>query len=107
MANRETFPAAPIAGDIACAPGATLVTVIGLQGIPITTERPNDQDELTYDANIAAWRPKPEGNDSISLDDVCVSDDYDFLCNGVGTEVLLNWAYGFTHQVFLDGTGVA
>ena len=123
MANRETFPAAqsPLTGDISGAAGATNVTVVGLQTIPLDPTPPTAEEQLYFDAALGIqgeWTPRLDENISVTLGTFAtaggeilsrgrkVSDDYDFSCNGVGFEVLLNWAYGFAFNCFLDGVGI-
>ena len=50
MANRENYPASlfPLRGDISAEAGQTLVTVQGIQGVPVTTTAPADGQGLTY-----------------------------------------------------------
>ena len=57
--NRQTYPAAlfPLRGDISAEAGQVLVTVKGLQTIPVLATLPIDQQVLTYVAADAAWEP--------------------------------------------------
>lgn len=119
MATRETYPAQlfPLRGDISAEAGDVSVTVIGIQTTPVDPRAPGG-DNIAPDVSSpalvalggnnvtqAVWTPVLLDN-SILVDGVPVSDDYGFLINGIGTEVLLDWAYGFAFQVFLNGTGV-
>jgi hypothetical protein len=119
--NRETFPSSqsPLTGDISGAAGQTNVTVVGLQTIPIDPTPPTAEEELYYDVGLLEWSPRLDANRSITLGTFAtdsgdiisrgqkLSDDYDFLVNCVGLEVLVGWTYGFSFQVFCNGTGVA
>lgn len=120
MANRETYPAAqsPLVGDISGPAGASRVTVVGLQNRPVSAATPVEQARLTWDEVEGNWTPKVPGNMSVLLNGtpdalnvlqgfLDISDDYAFLVNCVGLEVLTGWAYGFDFQVFVDGMGVA
>jgi len=121
MANRETFPASqsPLTGDLSGAAGATNVTVVGLQTIPIDPTPPTDEERLVCDVELNEWSPQLDANISITLGEFLtaggeiisrgqkLSDDYDFLVNCVGLEVLVGWSHGFSFQVFCNGTGVA
>lgn len=118
--NRETYPASqsPLQGDISGPAGAQSVRVVGIQSIPVDPTTPTDQEFLKYDATLGEWSPELPGNVSITFGTflstsgeiisrgVWVSDDYDFSCNGIGFEVLLNWTHGFAFNCYIDGTGV-
>jgi hypothetical protein len=120
MSNRETFPASqsPLTGDISGPAGATSVTVVGIQNIPVEHLGPTDQMNLTYNAVTQQWEPALPGNISVILNGTAdslgvltgftiISDDYDVLVNHVGLEVLVGWPYGFGFNVYVNGTGVA
>lgn len=121
MANRETYPSAqsPLTGDIAGAAGQTSVTVVGIQTIPVDSTPPTAEDELFYDVGLLEWSPRLDLNRSVTLGtfltasgDIVsrgqkLSDDYDFLVNCIGLDVLVGWSHGFSFQVFVNGTGVA
>lgn len=79
MANRETYPAAlsPLQGDVSAGAGARVVTVTGLQTIPISATAPLDQQLLRYDLLTNQWLPSLDTNSAIYVDGVPVSDDYD------------------------------
>lgn len=120
MANRETYPASqsPLQGDISGPAGATLVRVVGIQTIPVSPATPTDQDTFRYSFADNQWEPDADGNASITIGTYVVtsgqvtskgdnlSDDYDFLVNNVGLDVLVGWSHGFTSQVFVNGTAV-
>lgn len=123
MANRETFPAAqsPLTGDLDGGAGDTTVTVVGLQTIPIDPTPPTDEETLVFDAQLGLqgqWTPRLDANISVTIGEFLtaggeiisrgrkLSDDYDFLVNCVGLDVLVGWSYGFAFQVFVNGTGV-
>ena len=121
MSNRETFPASqsPLTGDISGAAGQTSVTVIGIQTVPVDPTPPTAEEEFFYDVDLLEWSPRLDSNRSVTLGtfltdsgDIIsrgqkLSDDYDFLVNCVGLEVLVGWSHGFAFQVFVNGTGIA
>ena len=45
----------PLNGDVASAAGSNVVTVIGLQGIPVTHSFPVGGEILTYDLASNSW----------------------------------------------------
>jgi hypothetical protein len=118
MANRETYPAAqsPLQGDIDGPAGATTVTVVGIQRQPVSPATPVDKDTFRYNQIASRWEPTADGNASITLGTfvqtggqivskgVNISDDYDFLVNNVGLDVLVGWTHGFASQVFVNGS---
>lgn len=119
MSNRETYPASqsPLTGDIDGTAGETQITVTGWQGNPIDPGFPVDMAEPFYDAVNEAWHFRLPGNiaviinatpDSLNnlLGGTVLSDDYEFLVDNVGLEVLTGWSHGFSSQVFVDGVGV-
>lgn len=120
MANRETYPAAqsPLQGDVSGPAGATTVTVVGIQTQPVSPAVPVDQDTFRYNAAVPQWEPKADGNASVTIGTfvqtggqivskgVNISDDYAFLVNNVGLDVLVNWALGFASQVFVNGSPI-
>lgn len=83
MANRETYPASqsPLLGDISGPAGATTVTVVGLQRTSMDSTPPNDQDALVYQLSSNKWVPTADANQSIAVNGVKVSDDYDIGFN--------------------------
>jgi hypothetical protein len=89
MSNRESFPISFVpAGDLECDPGATKVTVIGIQNVP--TDRPasptDDGKVATYvdaDGRIE-WKTGGGGGGSgnvVQVNGVGVSSDYLVLVN--------------------------
>ena len=118
--NRETYPASqsPLKGDIDGPAGATEVTVVGLQHNPISPATPEDGDSLVFNAATGEWVQRADGNASITIGTyvtaggqvvsrgITLSDDYAFLVNNVGLEALVMWAYGYTSQVFMNGTAI-
>jgi hypothetical protein len=123
MSNRETYPAAqsPLTGDLSGAAGQTTVTVVGLQTIPIDPTPPTAEETLIFDAHLGLqgqWTPRLDANVSVTIGEFLtaggeiisrgrkLSDDYDFLVNCVGLDVLVGWSHGFAFQVFVNGTGV-
>ena len=124
MSNRETYPSAqsPLTGDISGAAGETNVTVVGIQTIPVDPTPPTAEEEFYFDQALGLqgeWSPRLDSNRSITLGTFLtnsgeiisrgqkLSDDYDFLVNCVGLEVLVGWSHGFIFQVFVNGTGIA
>jgi hypothetical protein len=85
MANRETYPASqsPLKGDVSGPAGATLVTVVGLLGIPITPSAPVQGNTLVYNSVTNTWvlGGANSNNTSILINGVGYSDDYDIACN--------------------------
>jgi hypothetical protein len=119
--NRETYPSAqsPLTGDISGAAGQTSVTVIGIQTVPVDPTPPTAEEEFFYDVDLTEWSPRLDSNRSITIGTFLtdsgeilsrgqkLSDDYDFLVNCVGLEVLVGWSHGFAFQVFVNGVGVS
>lgn len=87
MSNRETYPSAPIVGDITCLPGNQSTTVVGLQTVPVSSATPSDQNVLKYISNDGQWEPSDDGNGCIQVNGVHVSDDYLVYVNGVFVKV--------------------
>lgn len=120
MANRETYPASqsPLQGDISGPAGATLVTVVGIQTQPVAPTLPIDKDTFRYNAVVPEWEPTADGNASVTIGTfataggttvskgVNISDDYDFLVNNVGLDILVGWSHGFASQVFVNGSPI-
>lgn len=79
MANRETYPASqsPLQGDLSGQAGQTNVTVVGLQSNPMAATPPTDQQRLVFHSASGDWEPTTPGNESIEIEGVPVSDDYD------------------------------
>jgi hypothetical protein len=117
--NRETYPAAqsPLTGDISGPASAQTVTVVGLQTNSVASGLPSEQARLTWSAVTQEWVPQVPSNMSILLNGfisggnligfIDISDDYDFLVNHVGLEVLVNWTLGFSFNVYVNEMGVA
>jgi hypothetical protein len=120
MSNRETYPASqsPLQGDVSGEAGNTTVTVVGLQTQPLSPAVPVDKDTLRYNISVPAWEPTADGNASVTLGTfsetggevtskgINISDDYEFLVDNVGLDVLVGWPYGFASQVFVDGSPI-
>lgn len=106
MANRQNFPSSlfPLRGDLSAEAGDVKVTVVGLQTIPIDSTTPTGSPTLVC-INGVLWTPTPI-NESVLADGVPISGDYAFLVNNVGLEVLVGWAFGFSSQVFLNGSAI-
>lgn len=83
MSNRETFPAnlSPLTGDVLAIAGARQVTVTGLQGTPVSSATPSDQNVLVFDAASSQWKPQASGGTAILVNGVPTSDDYDVYVN--------------------------
>jgi hypothetical protein len=85
MANRETYPSAlsPIQGDAVANAGATLVKVVGIQGFPVVSTPPTINNTLVF--NGTSWVPSSvsntQANQSILVNGVVMSDDYDIGVN--------------------------
>lgn len=102
MSNRQTFPASlfPLRGDVSAEAGDVVVRVTGLQGVPVTPVAPTGTPALVF---IDGLWTHVTLDGSILVDGVPQSDDYDFLHDGVSMEVLVDWPYGFSCPVFVDG----
>jgi|SRR5271165_2252909 len=83
--NRETYPSSqsPLKGDVSGAAGATTVTVTGLQRTPISVNVPSNGNVLTFVSSTKMWTPSGNSfnNESIQVNGVAVSDDYDVGVN--------------------------
>ncbi len=81
--NRETYPSAqsPLQGDIDGPAGATQVRVTGLRAVPIAPIPPLDHQKLEFDDATNRWIPVSPANQSISINGIVVSDDYDISFN--------------------------
>jgi len=120
MANRETYPAAqsPLQGDISGPAGASTVTVIGLQQVPVAATTPTDKDALRFNATDDQWEPTADGNASVTIGTFAqaggatiskglnISDDYAFSVNGIAIDGLVGWPYG-NGEVYVDGVEIA
>lgn len=80
MANRQVFPASlfPLRGDVSAEAGATSVTVVGIQTIPVISGTPSGPYTLSF-VN-GAWTPVPIDT-SIQVNGAPMSDDYDIAVN--------------------------
>ena len=87
MANQQLFPQSvyPIAGDVQSAPGSPLVIVKGIQTIPFSSTTPLAGQVPVFTAG--QWVPSSitstQANESIQVNGVVVSDDYDISVNAV------------------------
>lgn len=120
MANRETYPASqsPLQGDVSGPAGASTVTVVGIQTVPVSPATPTDQDLMRYNNTDGKWEPTAEGNASITIGTFAlaggvvvekglpISDDREFSVNNVAIDGLVGWSHGFAFDVFVNGTGV-
>lgn len=113
MANRQVFPSSlfPLRGDVSAEAGATTVTVVGIQNIPVVIDgsagspgTPKGPYALVFIAGIG-WTPIPL-NCCVLCDGVPVSGDYAFFSNGVDLAFLTGWTHGFAFFVFQNGVGV-
>jgi len=105
MANRQVFPSSlfPLRGDVSAEAGATSVTVVGIQNIPVISGTPAGPYILAY-VN-GAWTPILL-NGCVMCEGVPVSGDYAFFSNGVDLAFLTGWTHGFGFFVFQNGVGV-
>jgi len=83
--NRETYPASqsPLTGDISGAAGARVVTVTGIQSIPVESGVPSNGNTLIYSSTLNEWifGGGSSGNQSILINGLGYSDDYDIAVN--------------------------
>jgi hypothetical protein len=63
----------PLIGDIASQAGDTLVTVTGIQSIPVTSMLPPPGADLQYNGNTHNWTPTLRA--AIQVNTVTASDD--------------------------------
>jgi hypothetical protein len=102
-----------LTGDLLSPAGARTTTVIGIQTVPVVYG-PTDQQTLVYQADIGKWVPttpanvtdRLNGEPSLGLIGVDMSEDFDYSVNGIGLNALVDWAYGFDFFVFINGVGV-
>ena len=106
MANRCVFPSAlfPLRGDVSAEAGAVTVTVIGIEGFPISGP-PTGPDTLVFNTTTNQWVPTAV-NGTVMSNGIPVSGDYAFFSRGVDLAFLTNWPYGFDYFVFQNGVGV-
>ncbi len=83
--NREIVGAGgailyPLTGDVTSEVGNSVITVVGLQSVPVSNTFPTDGSVLTYLSSTNKWTPQAdttgEANTSIQVNGVTVSDDY-------------------------------
>jgi hypothetical protein len=79
----------PLMGDVASRAGNTLVTVTGLQTIPVDPSFPLGGADLQYNSNTHNWIPTLRA--SIQINNVTVSDD-GWMSVNVPKETLVNGA---------------
>jgi hypothetical protein len=77
--NREVVGGAgaaiyPLIGDVSSKAGNNRVSVTGLQGIPISSDIPQQGDYLVYNINNNNW--EPYFNATILVNGLIVSDDW-------------------------------
>ena len=106
MANRETYPASqsPLQGDLSGTAGATTVTVVGLQTVPVAPGTPPTGADLVFDGT--QWSGQLPANIALELNGQDFSDDWEFMVNNVSLDMLVGWSYGFAFKVFINGVGV-
>lgn len=120
MANRETYPASqsPLQGDVSGPAGASTVTVVGIQTVPVAPTLPTDKDLLQFNNTDGEWEPTAVGNAAITIGTFAtaggavvskgqpISDDRDFSVNNIAIDGLVGWSHGFAFDVFVNGTGI-
>lgn len=106
MANRQSYPSSlfPLRGDISAEAGDVAVVVEGIQTQPVDPAVPDTGDELIYGAD-GIWHPG-KLNASVLINDIPISDDYDFLVNQIAIDGIVNWPYGYASQVFQNGAAI-
>lgn len=77
----------PLAGDVASQAGNRLVTVIGIQGIPVLNTLFSGGEVLEYNPNTNQWTPTLRA--ALQVNNVTLSDDYLITIN-VPKMVLVN-----------------
>ena len=79
----------PLSGDVSSQAGSDLVTVIGLQGIPVKQVFLVGGEELVFDVNSNSWIPTIRA--IIQVNNVTVSDDA-YVSVNVSKPILVNGA---------------
>jgi hypothetical protein len=89
MSNRETYPASqsPLAGDISGKAGQTLVTVVGIQTIPVSPTPPSDQQGLIFRGDEDEYVPTQIF--ALAIEGRGVSMDKQIYINGVPDGALI------------------
>jgi hypothetical protein len=90
MANREVYPSSlfPLRGDLSAEAGATTVEVVGLRNIPISPTLPTDGQVYSFVAVNDDWEPTTVPfNQSIKVNGVAMSDDYEIFVNATHVSV--------------------
>lgn len=109
--NSQIFPQTlyPADGDVASQPGSPVLTVEGIQHVPVSPTSPTDGQTLVYQSAINSYVPGTVPfNQSILVNSLSVSDDYWVLVNFVDTEVQVNSSYppnGF--PILVNGSAAA
>lgn len=86
MPNYQIWPqvTSPLAGDIQSNVGNPDTTVVGIQTVPVVSTTPQDQQSIVFQASEVAYVPTfSPFNRAVQCNNVAVSDDYDFYCNGI------------------------
>lgn len=77
----------PLIGDVLSQAGNQLVTVAGIQGVPVLNTFMDGGEVLEYNINTHSWTPTLRA--AIQVNNVTVSDDY-FITVNVAKMVLVN-----------------
>lgn len=100
----------PDQGDCTSTIGADALVVTGIQGTPVVSTLPADQQSIVFQASVGTGEYVPTFspyNRSLQVNGIGVSDDYWVFVAGSDTEVQVNSSYtpsGF--PILVGGTAV-
>jgi hypothetical protein len=96
MPTQQLFPQTvyPIIGDVQSTPGAAKITVTGIQTIPVSPTTPTDQQVLVFQQSLLQYVPRYSPfNRSIQVNNIAMSDDYEFSVKFVDMEFQTNSSF--------------
>jgi hypothetical protein len=107
MPNQQLWPQTtyPLVGDLQSTPGQQNVTVVGIQTVPVVPTTPLDQQSLIFQGTLTAYAPTYSPfNRSIQVNNVAMSDDYEFSVKFVDMEFQTNSSFAPNSKpVFVNG----
>jgi len=104
--NQQLYPQTtyPLIGDISSTPSSPNVTVVGIQTIPVVPGAA-DKQVLEYIGSTNSWTASNVPfNQSIQVNSLAMSDDYDIFVKNADLTVIVNSAYPANgKQVLVNG----